>query len=85
MRSINWAQRNINGRQSIGAENRADETTGWLNGLNVRVAVRIYLKDEQNDENEEENSRDRSDEENVSDSLWTNMSQVEFMICMFCA
>ena len=27
--------------ESIGAENRADEITGWLNGLEVRVAVRI--------------------------------------------
>jgi hypothetical protein len=95
--------------ESIGAENRADEITGWLNGLEVRVAVRIcraYTKKklsslinanveddeesdganhEQNDENEEENARERSDEDNVSDSLWMGMSQVEFMIRMFCA
>lgn len=39
---------------------------------------------ELNDENEEEYARERSDEDNVSVSLLISMSQVEFMICMFC-
>ncbi len=38
---------------------------------------------EQNDKNEEENAEKRSDEDNMSNSLWMNMSQIKFMIRMF--
>jgi len=37
----------------------------------------------QNRANEEENAKKRSDEDNMSNSLWMNMSQIEFMIRMF--
>jgi len=86
--------------ESIDAENRADEITDWLNGLNVRVAVRIcraYTKKKLSSlkiramqmsktmRKVVMQITSRSDEDNVSDSLWVSMSQVEFMIRMFCA
>jgi len=89
MRSINWAQRNID----EWFENECctlhmsriywEETQLAQDSFNANVEDNEKSDDanhELNNENEEENAWERSDENNVSDSLLMSMSQVEFMI-----
>jgi len=55
----------------------------WVLNLNLSTQLDAISLHEQNNENEEENAEEKSDKDNMNDSLWMRMSQVEFIICMF--